>query len=103
MLGLLILGLAAQLAAPAPQLSDVEALKVENLKLRIALAQTQAQADSCRAELGTLYQAVGPVRAERASADLTALEQNLKATIEASHPGYEWNPKTGAFTKKGGN
>ena len=87
----------------APTLSELETLRYENLKLKVALAQTQALSDACKAELGMLYQALGKVRADRATADLTAAERELKAEIDAAHPGFEWNPKTGALTKKGGD
>ena len=91
-------GLTAQGAAPS--LSEVEQLRVDLLQARTLLAQLQAGYDGCRAEIGTLYHQLGQVRAQVASQVLTAEEARLKADVEAAHPGYTWNPKTGAFTRK---
>jgi hypothetical protein len=83
-------------------LTDIEQLRVAVLKLQIEKATLQAQLDSCKAEVGSVYQALGTLRAEKASRELTTAETDLKAQIESGHPGFTWNPKTGAFTPKQG-
>lgn len=87
-----------------PSLTALEQARFENHRLRVALATSQAQADGCRAELGAAYQALGQLRAAAASRELTAAEAALKAEIEAAHPGFTWDPKTGRFApQKGGS
>ena len=91
-----VAALAAQappLAVTAPALTEIEQAYRTILQLRIALATVQAEADACRAQLG-------PLRAEAASRELSQDEANLRALIERGHPGYTWDPKTGAFTAK---
>jgi hypothetical protein len=75
-----------------PVLTELEQSWVIILQLRTAYARLLADADACRAQLG-------PLRADAASRELTEDEATLRAKIEAGHPGYAWNPKTGVFTK----
>lgn len=91
---------AAVAEGPAPQLTEVERLKLELLQVRTSYAQLLANYDACKAEVGTAFNTLGRLRAEAATAELTAEEAKLKAAIEAGHPGYRWDPKTGTFTKK---
>jgi hypothetical protein len=96
MVGVVGAVLAASMGVVVPQeakLSEVEALKVQVLQLRVQLANVQAEADACRGVLGQY-------RVAKASEDLTAEEQQLKAAIEKAHPGFEWNPRTGALVKR---
>lgn len=81
------------------KLSIEEGLRVDNLKLRTALAQSTALYDGCRAEVGVLYDVLGRTRAQQATKDLTEAEAQLKTEIERAHPGYVFDPKTGALAK----
>jgi len=68
---------------------------VSLVQLRRAYVTLQARLDGCQAELGTL----GRLRAQAAAEELAQDERDLKARIEAGHPGYVWDPKSGTFTK----
>ncbi len=96
----LVLTAGLSLKAQAPELSEIERTKVELLRVRGEYAKLLAQYDGCKAEVGAAFNALGRLRAAAASTELTAEEASLKATVEAGHPGFEWNPKTGAFTAK---
>lgn len=97
----IVLGaLAATHAQDAPSLTELERVKLELLQVRTAYAQVVAQFDGCKAEVGSVYQQLGQLRASAATTELTAQERKLKADVEAGHPGYMWDPKTAAFTKK---
>jgi len=99
---LVLLGLlcVTALRAQDPSLTELERTKAELLDVRTAYAQLLAQYDACKAEVGQTYQALGRLRADAASAELSTEEARLTAQIEAGHPGYSWNPKTRTFTKK---
>lgn len=84
----------------APTLTTLEKARADLLQVRTAYAQVLAQYDGCRAELGTVYNALGPFRAREASTTLSADEMALRVDIETAHPGYTWDPKTGTLTKK---
>jgi hypothetical protein len=86
--------------AQDPALTELEDAQRALLQARTAYAQLLAQFDQCKAEQGQAFAVLGKLRADRASTELTSLEQELKASIERGHPGYTWDPKTGAFTKK---
>ena len=87
-------------ATDPPALTDLERTKLELLQVRTAYAQLLAQHDACKAELGVAYQTLGALRASAASSALTAQEATLTREIEAAHPGYVLDPKTGVLTKK---
>jgi hypothetical protein len=84
----------------APELSEVERLKVELLQVRTAYAQALVHYDACKAEIGTVHTALGRLRAKTATEELSAAEATLKAEIDASHPGFTFDVKTGLFAKK---
>jgi hypothetical protein len=64
------------LAQPtAPPLTEVEALKVQNLNLERVILERQV-------------------------ADWTAKQAKLKSDIESARPGWVWNAETGKFTAK---
>jgi uncharacterized protein YvpB len=84
----------------APALTELEQTKVELLQVRTAYAQLLSQYDGCKAEVGAVYNTLGKLRADLASKELTAEEARVKAEIERGHDGWDWNSKTGAFTKK---
>lgn len=98
--GLLLVLTVTQLEPAPPTMTELDTAQLELLQVRTAHATTLLQLDACRAESGRAHDLIGRMRAERASAELTALEADLKAKIEARHPGYTWDPKTQAFTKK---
>ena len=81
-------------APTVPALTELEQAWWTILQLRTAYATVLAEADACRAQLG-------PLRAKAASEQLTLEEATLKVRIEAGHPGFRWNPKTGQFTTIG--
>jgi hypothetical protein len=84
----------ASVKPEAPQaLTELEQAWLIILQLRTAYATLLSETDACRAQ-------IGPLRARAASEALTQDEAGLKAKIEAGHPGYTWDPKTGAFTKQ---
>lgn len=85
------------------ELSELERTRLELLRVRTAYAQVLTQFDACKSEQATLYDALGKAHAAQASEALTAQEASLKADVEAAHPGYTFNPKTGTLTpvKKG--
>ena len=88
-------------AAQTPEtLSEVERLKLELLRARVAYAELVAKYDGCRAEVGAAFNTIGPLRARLASEQLSADEVALKTAIETAHPGYTFDPKTGSLTKK---
>jgi hypothetical protein len=91
--------------AQDPALTELEERSARCCRRRTAYAQLLAQFDQCKAEQGQAFatssgSCAPKLRADRASTELTSLEQELKASIERGHPGYTWDPKTGAFTKK---
>jgi hypothetical protein len=88
-MGALLLFLMLQVA-PAPALSDVEALRWENYRLKSQLVQAIAQADACRVELAPLRTRINT---EALRADLEGLTRDL----ERAHPGYTFNGQTGAL------
>lgn len=85
----------AALSAQPPQLSELEQLKIQVLQLKIQVANIQAEADACRGLLGQY-------RVAKASTDLSAEELALKKAIETAHPGFTWDPRTGALVEKEG-
>lgn len=91
-------GVSAQTDGPA--LTELEKAKVELLQVRTAYAQLLAQHDACKAELGAAFNALGSLRAKAATDQLSTEEMQLRIAVEGAHPGYTWDPKTQAFTKK---
>lgn len=87
-------------ASGQEQLSEVERLRAELLRVKTAYAQAVAQHDACKAELGATYNTLGQLRADANSVQLSTEEQQLKASVDAAHPGFNWDPKTGAFAKR---
>lgn len=71
---LLTVAVTAQSDAPAP-FTEIEALRIQNANLEGELLKRQI-------------------------ADWQAKVQALKADIEKARAGFEWNPETGALTKK---
>jgi hypothetical protein len=99
------IGAMAQAQAPAaepagPTLTELERAKAELLQVRTAYAQLLAQHDACKAEVGSAFNTLGALRARAASEQLTTEETALKVSVEAGHPGWSWDAKTGLFTKK---
>jgi hypothetical protein len=86
--------------AQDPALTELEETQRALLQARTAYAQLLAQFDQCKAEQGQAFAILGTLRADRASHELSTLEQELRQRIELGHPGYTWDPKTGAFTKR---
>lgn len=82
-IGHAIVGLSAQ--EPSP-LSEVEQLRHRLLLTETALEQALSQMASCRAQLR--------------SVQLTMDEATLTSSIEQTHPGFQFNPKTGELTPK---
>lgn len=73
---LLLALLLVQTPAPQPApLTEIEALKVQNLNLERIIVQ-------------------------RALDDWRAKQAALKAEIEKPRPGFDWNPETGAWSAK---
>jgi len=84
----------AQAPAPAaPALSTEEDLRWQILQLETQLETAISQANACQ---GTL----GQWRAKAMSQQLSADEQVLKTFVEQRHPGYDFDPKTRAFSKR---
>jgi hypothetical protein len=98
--GLLATNLGAAPSTTQETLSEVERLKVELLEARTAYAKLRAAYDGCKAEVGSAFAELGPLREHVASEHLTAEEAALKASVEQAHPGYTWDPKTKLFTKQ---
>lgn len=86
-------------AASAPTLTDLEQTRLDLLQLRTAYAQLLAQFDSCKAEVGSTYAALGTLRAQAAAQQIGTDAAALKTTIEAAHPGYTFDLKTQTLTK----
>ena len=97
------IGLACLLAAmvatgaiaqtPAPALSELERALIENVNLLAELRKAQLEADLCRAQLAQ-------PRADATAQQVKQAFDALKSRIEAAHPGFTWDPSTGAFTPK---
>lgn len=75
LVALLAYGTQEHLAPVAAPLTEVEALRVQNLNLERAILERQV-------------------------ADWTAKQSALKTAIEAARPGFAWDPETGKFTAK---
>jgi hypothetical protein len=101
--GLVAIGARAQAVLDAAQagttLTEIEQLKLDLLRTKTAYAQLLAQHDACKAELGATFDVLGRMRATVASKELTGEEALLVKTVEAAHPGYTFDPKTGTLTK----
>lgn len=101
----------AQMPTSAPSLSDTERAWLDALNVRANYASLLVKDTERLALLGETLERLGKelkstadelgtLRARLSSAQLTQEEADLKAKIEARHPGYTWDPKTGMFTKK---
>lgn len=84
---------AQQPAPDAPKLTTEEDLRWQILQLETQLETAISQVNACQGQLGQW-------RAKAQSLQLSADEQVLKKFIEERHPGYDWDPKTGAFSKR---
>lgn len=76
----------------APALDELEQAWILIHQLQQAYGQAIQEADACRA-------ALAPYRKQGVERDLTANLKDLKAKIDARHPGFSWDPQTGGFTK----
>lgn len=74
-------------------LSDVDKLRIENANLYDLLATYVEEADTCRGQLAK-------PRAEANRGAAGERRAKLKAEIEHAHPGFSWDPATGALTPK---
>jgi hypothetical protein len=86
---------AAQTASPtvAPEkFSEMEALRVENIKLHVQLAHADAEHADCVARLG-------PAEAQLNSAAINQKFDALRKDVEKAHPGYTIDP-SGQLVKK---
>lgn len=89
-----VVGLAAQtpsLAQVPATLTEIDKLRIENANLYELLTTYVEEADTCRGQLAK----------PRADANRTAANERraqLKARIEAAHPGFTFAPETGALT-----
>lgn len=85
--------LSLPLAAQEPILSPHEQLQIENLNLKAQLAQAGVQLAQAEAAIATCKLRLLAPEFASASADLVK-------EIEAAHPGYCFEPQSGAFTPK---
>lgn len=93
LLALVILTLFPTSLLAQPQLSELERLKIENLNLKIQLSQASAKAEQFEGDLAMCQLAAS-------APDVTKAAGQLVAEIEAAHPGYTFDPQSGAFLPK---
>lgn len=98
-----------QALSTSPLLDEAERAWLDALNTRAAYAKLLVQSTERLALIGDTMQRLGKellaaanelgrLQAEISSSQLTQEESDLKAKIERRHPGYTWDPKTGAFT-----
>lgn len=88
-----VCGVAWVVAQEPPALTELDRLRLQVVALQRALSREQAENDGCRAVLGPL----------RATANTQAVEQAeaaAVAAIEAAHPGFTLDRRTGSLVAK---
>lgn len=91
-LGLLLLQ-AVVTATPADTLTEMDRLRIENVRLQELLAAAYADHDGCRMQLAPYRKAENDAAVQKAKAA-------LKAQIEAAHDGYVYNIEAGTLEKR---
>jgi hypothetical protein len=81
-------------------LSELEALKIENLNLKGQITDLLKTNSDLQAAVGRCQAALGPMQLSQNRDALHAERDKLKAAMEAARPGYTWDPQTGVFTPK---
>lgn len=89
----LLLLLPLPLFAQEPTLSEAEKLKIENLNLKLQLAQTMVKLEQLEADLASCQVKLSIPEFDKAA-------QELVGEIEKAHPGYIFDPQSGSFLPK---
>lgn len=92
----------AQAALPqsTPSLSASQQSAIERRNLLGRIADLEQEVRHLQIVLGQVLQKAEQVLAEEARQVLRQELERIKKDIEASNPGYDWDPATGAFTPK---
>lgn len=93
LIGLFSFWLAGAASAQNGTLSDVDRLRIQIVDLQAQLADAYAQTDACRVQLA-------PYRKAENDAAVQKARSELKARIEAAHPGYAFDVETRHLTPK---
>lgn len=92
-LTLALLAIAILSGAQDSQLTENESLKAANLQLQSELADALSSKSICEGQLGQY-------RSRVHQEVLVEQRGKLKADIEKAHPGFDYDPSTGALTAK---
>lgn len=85
-------------ATQAPALSPMEQLKLDNLGLKAQLTDTLKLVAELKGSVGACELALGSYRHTQNTGALSSEEKALKAEVDAAHPGFTWDPRSGVFT-----
>ena len=96
----LILVVAVVVKAQSPALNDQEKLRVENLSLKVQVANLQRQLSDAQVAVGNCAAQLGPLRSDADTTTLKGALAALKAEIERAHPGMDWDPVSGELKEK---
>jgi hypothetical protein len=91
-LGLLMLQVSVT-STPADTLTEVDRLRIENVRLQEQLAAAYADGDGCRV-------ALAPYRRQENVLAVQKAKAALKAQIEAAHDGHAYNIEAGTLERR---
>lgn len=81
-------------------LTDIDTLRIENRDLKRQLVASMAEAAQWQQAYGTCAGVKGQLEKAQNDAALAREDAALVKAIEAAHPGFLWDLKTRAFTRR---